>query len=185
MFPDVTTPALLTAEDVAHISLPGKQVELVHGRLVVHEPPGTWHGKVAATLARCLGNFVAERDLGAVFAQDTGFKIASDPDTVRGPDVAFVAQQRLRQIPSSGYADLAPDLVAEVLSAGDRPAEVLAKVADWLAAGTKLVWVIDPGRLEARVYRPDGSLSVVPADGSLDGEDLLPRFTCLLRDVLS
>jgi Uma2 family endonuclease len=84
-----------------------------------------------------------------------------------------------------GYAELAPDLLAEVLSPDDRPAEVLAKVADWLAAGTKIVWVIDPDRREARVYRQDGSLAVLASDDAMDGEDVLPGFTCLLKDVLA
>ena len=84
-----------------------------------------------------------------------------------------------------GYAELAPDLLAEILSPDDQPAEVLAKVADWLGAGTKLVWVIDPERLEARVYRRDGSLSILREHDSLDGEDVLPGFACPLRAVLA
>ncbi len=120
-----------------------------------------------------------------MFAQDTGFKIASDPDTVRAPDVAFVGRARAGLIAKRGYAELAPDLLAEILSPDDRPAEVLAKVADWLAAGTKLVWVVDPERSEVRVYRSDGSLSVLREHDSLDGEDVLPGFTCPLSDVLA
>ena len=181
----VSTPPLLTAEDVERISLPGKQVELVRGRLVVREPPGTWHGAIAANLAYYLSDFVRRQGLGQVFAQDTGFKIASDPDTVRAPDVAFVGTERTDRIRARGYAELAPDLLAEILSPDDRPAEVLAKVADWLAAGTKIVWVVDPERREVRVYRQDGSLSVLGNSDSLDGEDVLPGFTCPLTNVLS
>src|SRR5437867_8191856 len=166
------------------MSMPGKQVELVRGQLVVREPSGTWLGAIAANLAYLLGDFVRRHGLGLVFAQDTGFKIGSDPDTVRAPDVAFVARERTGLIRSRGYAELAPDLLAEILSPDDRPAEVLAKVADWLAAGTTIVWVLDPERREARVYRQDGSLSVFGSDGSLDGEDVLPGFTCPLKDVL-
>jgi len=185
MFRGVNTPPLLTAEDVERISLPGKQVELVRGRLVVSEPPGTWHGVIAANLTRLLGDFVHRHGLGTVAAQDTGFKIATDPDTVRAPDVAFVGRERAKGIPRRGYAKLAPDLVVEVLSPGDAPAAVLAKVADWLAAGTRLVWLVDPERYEVRVYRPDGTLSVLREGGSLDGEDVLPGFICPLQDVLS
>ena len=83
-----------------------------------------------------------------------------------------------------GYAELAPDLLAEIVSPEDRPADVLAKVADWLGAGTQLVWVIDPERLEARVYRRDGSLSLLQEHDSLDGEDVLPGFSCGLRSIL-
>ncbi len=183
MFPDVKTSQLLTAQDVERISLPGKMTELIRGQLVVREPPGTWHGVIAANLTYHLGDFVRRHGLGIVFAQDTGFKIASHPDTVRAPDVAFLGRDRADRIPARGYAEVAPDLLAEILSAEDRPAEVLAKVADWLAAGTKLVWLLDPERREARVYRPDGSLSVLLEDDALGGEDVLPGFRCPLKEV--
>ena len=185
MFRGVGTPPLLTAEDVAHISMPGKQVELVRGRLVVREPPGTWHGAIAANLTYLISDFVRPRGLGTVFAQDTGFKIASDPDTVRAPDVAFIVRERAAMIQKRGYAELAPDLLAEILSPDDRPAEVFAKVADWLTAGTRLVWLVDPQRTEVRVYRQDASLSVLRENDSLDGEDVLPGFVCPLRHIFS
>jgi len=184
MLHGVSTSSVLTAEELERISIPGKVTELVRGRLIVREPPGTWHGAVAAQLTCLLGAFVHDRGLGMLFSQDTGFKIGTNPDTVRAPDVAFVARERVGVIRKRGYAPLAPDLLAEVLSPDDRPGEVLAKVADWLAAGTKIVWVIDPERREARVYRQDGSHSVLSSDDSLDGEDVLPGFTCPLKDVL-
>ena len=152
MFPGVNASPLLTAEDVERTSVPGKQVELVRGRLVVREPPGTWHGAIAARLTCLLGDFVHARGLGVVFAQDTGFQIASDPDTVRAPDVAFVARERADRIPRRGYAVVAPDLLAE--------------------------------GVEVRVYRQDGSLSVLHASDSLEGEDVLPGFACPLMQVL-
>lgn len=176
---------MLTAADVERISLPDKQVELLRGQLVVREPPGTRHGAIAAKLTCHLGVFVEGQGLGIVFAQDTGFKIAADPDTVRAPDVAFVRRERADRIPARGYAELAPDLLAEVLSPDDAPAEVLAKVADWLSAGTKVVWVVDPQRSEIRVYRRDGSLTVLRGNDSLEGEDVLPGFACRLSDVFS
>ncbi len=165
------------------MSLPGKQVELIRGQLIVREPPGTRHGAIAANLGYLLSGFVRTHGLGVVFAQDTGFKIASDPDTVRAPDVAFVRRDRAGQIPARGYAELAPDLLAEILSPDDRPAEILAKVADWLAAGTQLVWLVDPERREIRIYRRDGSLSVLHEHDSLRGEDVLQNFVCPLSQV--
>jgi Uma2 family endonuclease len=73
----------------------------------------------------------------------------------------------------------------EVLSPGDRPGEVLAKVADWLSAGTRLVWVIDPARRLARVYRQDGTEAIVTAGEGLDGEEVVPGFRCTLDEVLA
>lgn len=86
--------------------------------------------------------FAREHDLGAVFGQHSGFQIFADPETVRAPDVAFVRSDRLAAIPRRGYPQLAPDLVVEVLSPDDRPAEVLAKVGEWLEAGALLPWVL-------------------------------------------
>src|SRR5437660_4719546 len=104
----------------------------VSASLVVREPPGTWHGAVASNLAYVLGDFVRRHGLGLVFAQDTGFKIGSDPDTVRAPDVAFVGRERTGRSGARGYVEVAACLLAEILSPEDRPPDGLAKVADWL-----------------------------------------------------
>jgi Uma2 family endonuclease len=175
---------LLTAQQLSGVALPGKATELVRGHLVVREPPGTRHGSIAARLSYLLSDHVYRHDLGVVCSQDTGFRIESDPDTVRAPDVAFIGRARADQIPATGYAAFAPDLAAEIVSPDDRPGEVLAKVAQWLEAGTRLVWVIDPGRSEARMYRDDGDLAIVGPEGLLVGESVLPGFTCVLAAVL-
>jgi len=174
----------MTAEQLLVLNLPGKSTELVRGRLIVREPPSAYHGKVAARLLFLIGQHVYARDLGWLFAQDTGFKIESDPDTVRAPDVGFVSYARQAELPTRGYAEFAPELAAEILSPDDRPGEVLKKVGDWLDAGVRLVWVIDPKRREAVVYRPDGSMTRIDISGALDGEDVLPGFSCVLADVL-
>jgi Uma2 family endonuclease len=172
---------LMTAEQLERIHFADKSTELVRGRLIVREPPGSYHGKIASRLNIRVGTFVEEQALGEVFGQNTGFKIASNPDTVRAPDLAFVARDRLSLVLRRGYAALAPDLVAEILSPDDRPGEVMTKIGEWLTAGVKLVWVFDPDRRIAHVHRPDGSLSIVGVDGTLDGEDVLPGFSCNLR----
>ncbi len=176
--------AMQTAQDLLRFREPGKTAELVRGVLIVREPPGTGHGARAARLTVRVGAFVERHDLGQVYAQDTGFKIARDPDTVRAPDVAFVAHERLARIPDQGYAELAPDWVAEIVSPNDRPGEVLEKVGQWLGAGVRLVWVLDQKRGDARIYRADGTISTVEPDGELNGEDVLPGFRCPLRDIL-
>ena len=173
-----------TAEDLLHFHEPGKTAELVRGVLLVREPPSTSHGERAARLTVRVGGFVERAGLGKIFAQDTGFKIERDPDTVRAPDLAFVASDRLAQIPQEGYAEVTPDLVAEILSPADRPGEVLEKVGQWLSAGARLVWVFDPIRRHARVYRADGTVAIVGPDDELDGEDVLPGFRSPLADIV-
>ena len=173
--------SLMTAQKL--LDIPDKRAELVRGVLVVREPPGLRHGRVAVNLAVCLAGHVRVHDLGQVYVE-SGFTLARDPDTVRGPDVAFISGARLPDPEPVGYSDIAPDLVVEIVSPTDRPGELLAKVADWLSAGTRIVWVIDPERRLARVYRHDGTEQIVNADQTLDGEEVLPGFTCRLASVL-
>ena len=181
--PARSTSPIISAEELLRVDSPGNAMELVRGQLVVREPPGTRHGSIAARLTYLLADYVYRHELGVVCSQDTGFKLESDPDTVRAPDVAFIGRARADQIPARGYAAFAPDLVAEILSPDDRPGELLAKVGQWLDAGTQLVWVIDPSRAEAHVYRGNGALALVPADGVLEGELVLPGFECALAEV--
>jgi Uma2 family endonuclease len=174
---------LMTAEELLHTSIPDRRTELVKGILVVREPAGDRHGRVTMNLTIRLGTYVERAAAGQLFAAETGFTLSRAPDTVRAADIAFVRRERLSE-PIPGFPELAPDLVVEVLSPGDRPGEVLAKVADWLSAGVRLVWIVDPERRLARVYRRDGSETTVTADGALDGEDVLPGFSCPLASVL-
>jgi len=177
------TGELMTADDLLMLDLPGKSTELVRGRLVVREPPSTYHGRVQSTLNTIVGSFVRANALGAVFGQDTGFKIRSDPDTVRAPDLAFVHRGRVAQVGTRGYAALAPDLVAEILSPDDRPGEVLMQVGEWLDAGVSLVWVIDAERRSGNVYRSDGSVGTIGSGDDLEGEGVLPGFSCSIAEL--
>jgi Uma2 family endonuclease len=174
----------ITADQLLHLSMPDKRVELVRGVLVVREPPGYRHGRIAAELAFHLAQYVKANGIGQVVVGDAGFQVASHPDTVRGPDIAFIRAERVPDAQTLGFPRLGPDLVIEVLSPNDRPGETLAKVGDWLDAGTRAVWVIDPERRQARVYRHDGTETIIDEAGQLDGEDVLPGFCCRLNSVL-
>ncbi len=165
------------------LQIPDKHAELVRGVLVVREPPGLRHGRIALEIGAALASHVRAQQLGRVYVE-SGFKLGSHPDTVRGPDVAFISQSRLPEPEPVGYPALAPDLVVEVLSPTDRPAEVLGKVADWLSAGTRLVWVVDPERRLARIYRADGTEQIVTAEQALEGEEVVPGFTRPLATIL-
>ncbi|UCC81883.1 MAG: Uma2 family endonuclease [Gemmatimonadota bacterium] len=174
---------LMTAEELLREQPPHKRSELIRGRLVVREPAGGRHGAVTMQIALPLASYVKERDLGRVYAAETGFKIESDPDTVRAPDVAFIVKARVPEEEPRGYPAYAPDLVVEVLGADDRPGEVLAKVGAWLNAGVRLVWVVDPSRKIARVYRADGGESLLECADSLRGGDVVPGFELPLEDL--
>ena len=175
---------LVTAEDLLRLNLPDKRTELIRGRLVVREPAGGRHGYVAMRAAFRIMAYVEAHDLGRVYAAETGFHIESGPDTVRAPDVAFVTKARMPDVDPLGYPRWAPDLAVEVVAHDDHPTETLAKVTQWLEAGVRLVWVIDCERRTAQVYRADGSQLFVNETGALDGEDILPGFSCPLTTIL-
>ena len=129
---------------------------------------------------------VRAHDLGTVYGVDTGFKLQSDPDTVRGPDVAFVTKKRVLEAgPIKGYFTGAPDFAVEVLSPNDSRRKTDTKAKQWLNTGAKLVWVVDPMRRNVTV---DGSLAeifVVDEAGILDGGDIVPGFQLAVAEIFS
>lgn len=175
---------LMTAEDLLANPVPNKCTELVAGHILVREPPGYRHGYVASQFLIAIGTHARANKLGHVLAAETGFTLFRNPDTVRAPDVAFVRAERVPSPLPRGYAELAPDLAVQVLSPSDRAGRVLAKVGDWIDAGAQLVWAVDPERRTARVYRADGTQSLLTADDALDGEDVLPGFSVRVADLI-
>lgn len=179
----VPSPTPLTADDLFRCQPPDADTELIRGRMIVREPPRPAHGRVAANLCCIVLTFVRAHRLGAVYAQDTGFQITHDPDTVLAPDLAFVHRDRLPAAPDDAYGQIPPDLVAEILSPSDRSQQARRKVALWLRAGVRLVWMIEPQRRVATMFFADGAVVPVSADGALDGGEVVPGFTCSLADV--
>ena len=184
--PNMAAPPLMTADELLHVNIPGKQVELVRGVLVVREPPGVQHGAIMLRLGAGLLQHADAYDLGLVVVGDPGFQLAVDPDTVRGPDIAFIRRERVPHPPPVGFAAFPPDLVIEIRSPSDRPGDILGKVGDWLSAGARLVWVIDPVHRLAHLYRQDGTQATIGPgpQATLDGEDVLPGFSCALDAIL-
>lgn len=147
---------------------------------------GGRHGKVAIELATPLAMHVEAIGLGVVLAAGTGFLIQRNPDTVRAPDVAFVAKSR---IPSGGipekFIPFAPDLVAEVVSPGDTLIEVEEKVQDWLDAGVRLVWVVNPKRRTVTIHRPGADPRVLRESDLLSGEDVVADFSLRIAELFT
>lgn len=168
---------LLTAEDLLEMEDDGYLYELVRGELVRMTPPGGRHGEVAGETYWRIRNYLAEHGIGRVYPQDTGFLLAQDPDLVRAPDVAFVRADRLRPPDQrETYLPLAPDLVVEVLSPSDRAGLVNDKLTDYLEAGVRLVWIVEPRRRTVTVYHPDWTVRVLREGDALDGGEVLPGF---------
>jgi Uma2 family endonuclease len=177
-----TLTQLLTAEDL--FKLPSdRRCELVDGVVIDMSPPGGIHGKVAVKFAARILNHVEAHELGTVVAE-SGFILRRGPDTVRGPDVAFVKAERL---PPGGepvaYWGIVPDLVVEVISPGDTAAEIQARIREWIEAGVPLLWIASPRRQTVEVIRSLQDRVLLGVGDVLDGGDVLPGFTCPVADL--
>jgi Uma2 family endonuclease len=173
-----------TVDDLYAMPDDGRVYEIEAGLLVSEPLPSPRHGRVVAALAELLRRHVRSRGLGVVLAADAGFLLAREPDTLRGPDVSFVARERYLRLEDESRAFPGPpDLAIEVLSPGNTPAALHGKVADYLAAGARLVWLVDPERQCVTVYRSLLAPRTLPAEGELDGEDVLPGFRARVADI--
>lgn len=178
---------LMTAEELLRLPRPrsGERYELVKGVLITMSPPGVVHGSFASRFAARLQPFAANQKLGEVLVE-TGFRLEEDPDTVLAPDVSFISAARLpsKGLPE-GYFPGAPDLAIEIVSPGDLDEEVQEKVAAYLQAGARLVWVLRPKRRTVTAHHPDGTARSLGASDTLSGEDVLPGFSLPLRELFA
>lgn len=179
-----TTLQRSTASELFEMPDDGFRYELVKGELRKMSPAGGEHGAVVFNASMVIGAHVKANNLGVCFGAETGFKIASNPDTVRAPDVAFISRER---IPESGIPKTfwpgAPDLAVEVLSPGDTYSEVLEKVEDWLDAGVRAVWVVNSKRRGITVYRSMTDVTHLSEGDELDGGDVVPGFRCKVSEI--
>jgi Uma2 family endonuclease len=182
----ITTAPLMTAEELFQLPDDDFKYELVEGGVIRMPPSGAEHGVVAVNVGYLLKGYVKAYDLGTVCGAETGFILKRNPDTVRAPDASFVAKER---IPTEGiprtYWPFAPDLAVEVVSPNDRFDEVQAKVAEYFAAGTRLVWVILPKTRTVLAYRSFHEVRSLSADDELNGEAGLPGFTCRVAELFT
>ncbi len=146
-------------------------------------PAGFEHGWIAMNIGASLSDFVKENALGMVTGAETGFYIARDPDTVRAPDVGFICTERVPPRPVQGFFQGAPDLAVEVLSPTDRASAVLAKVQNWLEAGCRAVWVIDPDRKTVSVYDERNHTTTLGASDELTGGEVVPGFHVPVAEI--
>jgi Uma2 family endonuclease len=180
----MATTALLTAEDIAEFP-EDERGELIRGEWRPMVPPGFEHGETVLAIGSVLRAWVRERGLGVVTVE-SGYVLERGPDTVVGPDVAFVNPER---VPSAEqyakFGPTAPDLAVEVVSPSQSRRYVEEKVAIYLETGTRLVWVVHPLSRTVTAYAPDEEPQTVTADGVLDGGEVLPGFRLPVKDIFS
>ena len=175
---------LVTAGELLRMPRGRFRYELVEGELKVMSPAGEEHGAVIINLTVPLAQYVKANGLGQVFAAETGYKLASNPDTVLAPDIAFIRRERIEQTGLlKGYRESAPDLAVEVMSPGDTVKEVTEKAGKWLAAGARAVWVVNPKKRTVTVYRPAAETLTLGEQDELDGGEVVPDFRCKVAEI--
>lgn len=161
----------------------GKHFELVNGQLVERDM-SLESCEVAANVIRILGNYVTLRNLGGIYASEVGYQCYPDaPTKIRKPDASFIRRDRVSPEIMHGHVRIPPDLAVEVVSPGDLYFEVIEKVREYLRAGVKLVWVIDPHSRVVEIYRADGTGGPLDERGELSGEAVIPGFACRVAEL--
>lgn len=181
-------PVLLTVEEYLDYDFPDwvQKAELVRGELRLMSTPEIVHGAVATDLVVSLALYVRQHALGHVFGDNISYELTQLPRTVRVPDASFVRADR---VPPDGLKGrlfrFAPDLAIEVLSPSERGARLQEKLYDYAAAGTPMVWVVDPDERTVTVIAADAPTRVLHEGETLDGGSVLPGFACALADIFA
>lgn len=159
-----------------------RRFELVRGKVIDVPSPTKIHGVVSANISFMLGGYIRQQNKGYITTNDAGTLLERNPDTVRGPDVAyFIDAQSFNELHPK-YGEHPPVLAVEVLSPNDRINRVLSKIDDYLNNGVRLVWLVDPEDRSIRVFRPKQDAVTLTIEREIDGGDALPGFRCPLSE---
>ncbi len=173
----------ITAADLEKFD-PEWRYDLIRGELFPMPPfPSEQHGFVTSDLATELSWFVKRNRLGRTSAAETRFVIEQNPDTAIAPDWAFIAKERAPKVPSEKFSRIVPDAILEVRSPSDREGEVVKKMKQWIAAGVRIGWELNPKKRILTVYRPNAETYQIDINGIMRGEDVLPGFELPLRSI--
>ena len=175
---------LLTADDLLRLYSEGVKGELIRG--VLHETvaAGGEHGDIAGALIGEIRGYARPRRLGRVGGSDTGIMLERNPDTVREPDAYYISAEKLPlNVRVAGYYEVVPDMVAEIRSLSDRLTEFNEKIQMWLSFGVRLVLAIYPQTRTIAAHRPGQPVVTLAYDDTLDGGDVIPGFSCPVRDI--
>ena len=166
---------LITGEELLAMGDIGPS-ELIDGRIVRMPPTAEYHGAYEGNFYKELRAYVDKHELGKVRVGEVGIFIHRNPDRIRAADALFISNERAARRSSSGFMDVAPELVVEILSPDDAWSDVIDKLRDYFSAGVLLVWVADPKSRSVFAYRSLTDVNEFTENDDLPGEDVLPGF---------
>lgn len=176
---------LLTVREFDQMTF-DRPTELVRGEVVELTQLTAAHGAVCASVVFFLWDWSRRGEQGVVLSSFTPVLVERDPDTVRGPDVAFIRRERLAdgKVPS-GTLIIAPDLTVEVLCPADRWSDVFDKIQEYLAAGVWEVWIVDPAKRSLSIHVAERSPIRLTESETLTRPELLPGFSCRVSELFA
>ena len=180
-----TSTATMTAAELLDLPRGQYRYELINGELKTMSPSSHDHGRIAMRIGASLAEFVWRNKLGEAYAAETGFLLATRPDTVLAPDAAFISENRAHEGRNKkGFWVGPPDLAVEVLSPSETGPMERRKAGDWLRFGAKQVWIVNPTKGTVTIHRSSGESTTFTTDETIEADDLLPGYRIAVRDIL-
>jgi Uma2 family endonuclease len=180
--------SLMTTEELLALPENGVDRELIRGELREHPMTrrNRHHSRAEARIAGLLTiwHLQQPQPRGDVLSGEAGCILRRNPDTTVGIDVCYVSAETARR--HSGDTELIdgpPILAVEVLSPKDVLEEVEEKVSEYLAAGVKLVWLVNPYRRTVTVFRPDAEPQLFNVTQEVSGDPHLPGFKAAVAAI--
>ena len=174
----VSARTLISVADFDRLVEPDElRYELDEGELIeMVRPRYNPHNRIVRVIDRALLAYVDRNPIGEVLSTDNLFVLG--PTTKRAPDLAFLTNERMRQIQPGKDIEGGPDLAIEVLSPSDKAAAMRRKVKQYFAAGSKAVWLVYPATREVEVWESEaGPARVLGDQDVLEAHGLLPGFS--------
>lgn len=163
--------------------MPEKFVEIIEGELIQMTPADWYHNRVASNIEMVFRRFCSERR-GLNFGGDNdGFLLKRNPDTLFSPDASlFKRRPRSKDRP---WMEFAPEIVVEVLSPSNHPAELVYKRHTFFEAGTEQFWLVDAEKRQIQFYHRDGRIVTVTGDEVVEGEGIAQGMRIVLEEVFA
>lgn len=178
------TTKLMTAEELEQLPDDGyHRYELMRGELITMSPTSRRPSRIGLEIGGRILAHVKGQGLGEAYGADAGFILARNPDIVLSPDASYVRAERLQGVDEDHFLPFAPDLAVEVISPSDRAGAIADKVMEYLDAGTRLLWLIEPRRRTVTVYTPDRSARILTEADELDGGEVLSGFRLPIAEL--
>jgi Uma2 family endonuclease len=181
---------LMTTEELLALPDDGMDRDLIRG--VLWETPMTrrsrLHARTEAKIVALIDRWMSSRPdpRGEVLSGEAGCILRRDPDTTVGIDVAYISpEMAARQSDDTTLLDGAPVLAVEILSPNDKQADIDEKVAEYLAAGVALVWVVNPRFRTVTVFRQDAEPELFNVHQELSADPHLPGFRVPVRELFA